>query len=61
MDFHMSMSDMWLEYMVARNMNSSLSWSVLPHLPLRIYIDKKCVQTKTPASCSRLYLLVFFT
>jgi len=34
MDFHMSMSDMWLEYMVARNMNSSLSWSVLPHLPL---------------------------
>ena len=35
MDFHMSMSDMWLEYMVARNMNSSLSWSVLPHLPLQ--------------------------
>jgi len=30
----MSMSDMWLENMVARNMNSSLSWSVLPHLPL---------------------------
>ena len=28
------MSDMWLEYMVARNMNSSLCWSVLPHLPL---------------------------
>ena len=35
MDFHMSMSDMWLEYTVARNMNSSLSWFVLPHLPLQ--------------------------
>jgi len=28
---------------------------------VRIYIDKKCVQTKTTASCSRLDLLVFFS
>jgi len=41
MDFHMSMSDMWLGYMVARNMNSSLSWSVLPHLPLFIKLISK--------------------